>query len=74
MIAEEFPEIQRLSPERKLALAAELFEGATECAPEEADPAIIELLEKRLTEYEQNPSSGTPWGVVKKRILGSRES
>ncbi|MCB1237163.1 MAG: addiction module protein [Verrucomicrobiae bacterium] len=73
MIVEEFPEIEQLSPDRKLALAAELFEGVTDCAPEDADPEIVRLLEERLAEYEKNPSSGSPWGEVKARILGSRD-
>jgi hypothetical protein len=74
MIVEQYPEIQRLSPERKLALAAELFEDATDCRSEQPDPDIIRLLDERLAEYEKNPSSGSPWSEVKLRILGSRDA
>lgn len=74
MIVEEYPELQQLSPERKLALAAELFEDVTDCTAEEPDPEIIKLLENRLAEYEKDPSSGSPWSEVKARILGSRDS
>lgn len=74
MIVEQYPELQQLSPERKLALAAELFEDATDCTTEQPDPEIIKLLDERLAEHEKNPSAGSPWSEVKARILGSRES
>jgi hypothetical protein len=73
MIVEEFPELQRLSPERRLALAAELLEGATDLTPGIPDPEVVRLLDERLAEYEQNPSTGSPWSVVRARILRSRE-
>lgn len=74
MIVEQYPELQRLSSERKLALAAELFEDATDCIAEEPDPEIIRLLDERLAEYRKDPSSGSPWSEVRARILGSRDS
>ena len=74
MIVEQLPEVQRLSPERKLALAAELFEGATDCIAEEPDPEIVRLLDERLAEHRENPSSASPWSEVKARVLGSRDS
>ena len=74
MIVDEYPELQRLSPERKLTLAAELFEDVTDCTTEKPDPEIIKLLDDRLAEYEKDPSSGSPWSEVKARILGSRDS
>lgn len=74
MIVEQYPEIQHLSPERKLALAAELFEDVTDCTSEQPDPEIIKLLDKRLAEYKKDPSSGSPWSEVKGRILNSRDS
>ena len=74
MVVDEYPELQRLSPERKLTLAAELFEDVTDCTAEKPDPEIIKLLDDRLAEYEKDPSSGSPWSEVKARILGSRDS
>jgi hypothetical protein len=74
MIVDQFPELERLSPERKLALAAELFEDATDCTAEQPDPEIIKLLDERLAEYQKDPSSESPWSEVRTRILGSRES
>lgn len=69
MIIEQFPELQELAPERKLALAAELFEDATECNAETPDPEIVKLLNERLKQHEKEPSSGSPWKEVKLRIL-----
>lgn len=74
MIVDEYPELQRLSPERKLTLAAELFKDVTDCQAENPDPEIIKFLDDRLAEYEKDPSSGSPWRDVKARILGSRDS
>ena len=74
MIVEQLPEVQKLSPERKLALAAELFENATDSTVEDPDPEIVRLLNERLADYEKNPGSASPWSEVKARILGSRES
>lgn len=74
VIVEQLPEVQRLSPERKLTLAAELFEDATDCRAEHPDPEIVRLLDERLAEHRENPTSATPWNEVKARILGDRES
>lgn len=73
MIAEEFPEIQSLPAEKQLALAAELFELATDSSPEEPDPDIVELLNARLGEYRRNPDAASPWSEVRERILGSSD-
>lgn len=74
MIVEDYPEIQRLSPELKLALAAELLEQATDQIAEQPDPEIVRLLDERLLDYQRDPSSASPWSEVKARILGRRET
>lgn len=74
MIVEQLPEVQNLSPERKLALAAELFESVMDCGAEEPDPEIVKLLEERLEEFSENPDSGAAWTEVKARILKSCDS
>ena len=71
MIVEEFPEIQSLPVEKQLALAAELFELATDCSNEVPDPQIVELLNARLEKHRKNPEDAAPWSVVQKRILNS---
>lgn len=74
MIVEQLPEVQKLSPEMKLALAAELFEEATELLPETPDPDLVTVLLERLAEYRANPDAASPWSEVKARILGSRDT
>lgn len=74
MIVEQFPKVQRLTPERKLALAAELFEDATDSNIEEPDPEIVRLLEERLAAFNKDSSAASPWSEVKARILGDRDS
>jgi hypothetical protein len=74
MIVEQLPEVQKLSPEMKLALAAELFEEATELLPGSPDPEVVALLEERLAEYRAKPEESAPWSEVKARILRSRDT
>jgi putative addiction module component (TIGR02574 family) len=74
MIVETLPAVQSLTLENKLLLAAELFEVATDCSAEEADPKVVEALDRRLAEYRDNPASASPWSAVKARILGSGAS
>jgi hypothetical protein len=76
MIVEQLPEVQKLSPEMKLALAAELFEEATEFLPGSPDPevVVVALLDERLAEYRANPEASAPWSEVKARILGRRDT
>ncbi len=74
MIVEQLPEVQKLPLEMKLALAAELFEEATESLVEEPDPELVDLLHRRYEEYRSNPSDASPWSEVKARILGSRDA
>ena len=72
MIVEEFPEIRSLPAEKQLALAAELFELATDSSPETPDPQIVELLNARLAEHRKNPEGALPWTEVYKRLLEER--
>ncbi|MBU6179261.1 MAG: addiction module protein [Verrucomicrobia bacterium] len=74
MIVEQLPEVQKLSPEMKLALAAELFEEATEFLPGSPDPEVVALLDERLAEYRAKPEETAPWSEVKARILRSRDT
>tara|TARA_R110002096_G_scaffold54517_17_gene140635 strand:- start:8019 stop:8240 length:222 start_codon:yes stop_codon:yes gene_type:complete len=73
MIA-SFPELEQLTPQEKFTLASELWQQAMEgndaCA--NPDPQIVELLEKRLDHYAENPESGLPWEEVKRKILATK--
>jgi hypothetical protein len=74
MIVEEFPEIQHLSLSRRLVLAAEILESATDSAPEEPDPEIVRILDERIAEHERDPAGGSPWSLFEARLLASREA
>ncbi len=74
MIVEQLPEVQKLSPEMKLALAAELFEEAADWSSEDADPELLAILNERLVEYRANQGASSPWSEVKARILRGRDS
>lgn len=73
MIA-SFPELEQLTPQQKFTLANELWQQAMEVeqGPIEPDPNIVEMLEKRLDHYAENPKSGLAWEEVKKKILESK--
>jgi hypothetical protein len=73
MIVEQYPELQRLSPERKLALAVELFEDATDCTVAQPDPEIIKLLDQRVAVYEKDPASASPWSEVRAQLQSTRQ-
>jgi len=74
MIVEQLPEVQKLSPEDKLVLAAELFEEAADWSAEAPDQDMLAILNERLAEYRANPEAAVPWSEVKARILRRRES
>lgn len=61
---------QNLSTSEKILLAEELWDSAL--ADEASVPINEELrkiLEERLKGYELDSNTGTPWDVVKQRIL-----
>ena len=62
-----------LSTSEKMLLAEELWDSALE---DEASIEISEehkkILEERLKAYELDGDPGTPWEVVKKRILDGK--
>ena len=74
MIVELLPEVQKLSPEDKLAVAAELFEEAADWSSEAPDAELLAVLNERLAEYRANPEAASSWSDVKARILRRRES
>lgn len=69
MIVETLPDVQKLTLEEQLLLAAELFENATDCTVDDPDPDILQRLDQRLAEYRDKPESASPWSAVKARIL-----
>jgi len=75
IIIDSFPGLQDLPPERKLALAVELLDAATEDAgASEPDPEIVDALRQRLEIHENTVNGGRRWSEVRNRILASRAS
>ena len=68
MILESLPEVQRLSAEEKRQLADELLDEIEGGNHERLKPEIVALLNKRLEEYRQDPSSARPWTEVRESI------
>jgi putative addiction module component (TIGR02574 family) len=53
----------------RLQLVAEIWESIAQCPDEiELTEATRELLRKRLAAHRANPSAGSPWEEVRKRI------
>ncbi len=69
MLIERMPEVQQLSPEEKLRLAAELW-GEIEGKQGEigVDESLYALLEKRFADHREDPTSATTWQEFKQRI------
>ena len=72
MILEKFPELDRLSDSDKKQLVLEMLDGMFD--HDEPDPVIVEILENRRRQFEQNPASARRWEEVRDRILGSRHA
>ncbi len=69
MLIERMPEVQRLSSEEKLRLAAELW-GEIEGKQSEigVDESVYALLEKRFAEFEDDPATAVTWQDFKRRV------
>ncbi len=73
MILEQHPDIQRLPPAEKLALVTELWDDlAAHPSDVPVTPEQIATLDRRMEEYRKDPSQGTTWEAIKRRILGTR--
>ena len=73
MVIDSLPEVQKLPPERRLELAAEIIEEATGAVTDEPDPEILAALNERYREYRKNPGIVSPWRDVLARVKGSSE-
>ena len=72
MIKEMIPELQRLSPGEKFALAMELWDELASNRDEipVTDEQLNELA-RRFEEYQRNPDKVLAWEDVKARILSA---
>jgi putative addiction module component (TIGR02574 family) len=72
MILEQHPELSRLSTSEKLLLVSELWDALA------ADPSNIPVapehlaeLDRRMEEYQKDPSQVTTWEAIKAGLLRS---
>lgn len=68
----DFEALRRLSVQERLQLIGDLWDTVADEAPEQAVPLTPELaaeLDRRLVEYEANPTESIPWGQVREQIL-----
>ena len=67
MIVEQLPEVLALPTEQKELLAEELLNQVV--LEKEKDPALLELLRRRLAEHAAEPDSGVTWESLRDRLL-----
>lgn len=67
MIVERLPEVLALPTEQKEILAEELLNQVV--LEQDKDPALVELLRRRLSEHRANPNSGIRWEDLRDRLL-----
>lgn len=73
MIAETIPELQGLSTDDKITLAAELWRAAATESGAEADPEMVSALAERLKYFNEHPEETAPWETVRDRIRASKK-
>ena len=67
MIVERLPEVLALPTEQKEMLADELLGQVL--LEKEKDPALLELLRRRLAEHAATPEAGVRWEELRDRLL-----
>lgn len=67
MIVERLPEVLALPTEQKELLAEELLNQVA--LEKERDPALLDLLRRRLAEHEAEPQAGVRWEELRDRLL-----
>jgi len=72
VIVERLPEVLALSTEEKEILAEELLNQVV--LEQDKDPALLDLLRRRLSDHHADPGSGVPWEVLRDRLLKRRHA
>lgn len=67
---EQLPEVQKLSPREKRALAIELWSEA-EFEPVEVDPEVVALLNERWERFERGEMPARSWNEIRSEIRGA---
>jgi Putative addiction module component len=72
MIVERLPEVLALPTAEKEILAEELLNQVV--LEQDKDPALIELLRRRLNEHMNHPKDGVRWEDLRDRLLKRRHA
>ena len=72
MIVERLPEVLALSTEEKEILAEELLNQVV--LEQDKDPALLDLLRRRLSDHHADPASGVRWEILRDRLLKRRHA
>lgn len=67
--AEKYPQLASLSNQEKAELYATLGQSMEEQDAQAIRPDLLAELNRRIAEYEKNPSQFTTWEETKRRIL-----
>jgi putative addiction module component (TIGR02574 family) len=67
VIVERLPEVLALSTEEKEILAEELLNQVV--LERDKDPALLDLLRRRLNDHDAEPGSGVRWEELRDRLL-----
>jgi len=67
MIVERLPEVLALSTEEKEILAEELLNQVV--LEQDKDPALLDLLRRRVNDHAADPESGVHWETLRNRLL-----
>jgi putative addiction module component (TIGR02574 family) len=69
---ERLPEVLALTTEEKEILAEELLNQVV--LEQDKDPALIDLLKRRLHDHDANPESGVRWEASRDRLVKRRDA
>jgi putative addiction module component (TIGR02574 family) len=72
VIVERLPEVLALSTQEKEILAEELLNQVV--LEQDKDPALVDLLRRRLNDHEADPTGGVPWEELRDRLLRRRHA
>lgn len=74
MIVEKIPQIGQLNLDEKLQLIDEIWgQIADSREPVIVSETVVNELDRRMEEYESDPTNVTTWEAAKERILKSRQ-
>jgi putative addiction module component (TIGR02574 family) len=69
---ESLPEVLALSTEEKEILAEELLNQVV--LEQDKDPALVDLLRRRLDDHKANPAGGVSWEKLRDPLLKRRHA